>query len=699
MENVNLSFYKSHTQNKGTLVLLKNVLFSIEQPAQEVKDIILELRKTQNKDLKAKLPAVTFAGTFEARTKETLLDHSGLIILDFDKFDNEDILLQERLKLQQNPFVYCVFVSPSGNGLKVLIKIPKSTAEEHTRRYNSIYKYFDKTYLDKSGKDIVRLCYLSYDKDIFINEEAVIYEGIEELPAIPKQAILTPIYTTKSYVIDNAVNMVNKAVDGEKHIKILGAGNLIGGAAASGEIDETDGYTAVENEITKMNLSPNDYKDAVKTLKKGIANGRLKPLPPSEIKKLQHKAKNRSEEPTNPQIVISDWLKNDVKLQSNEITKKIEFCKDGDILTEAKIKTLFLEARLVSPKITKDIFDCILTGHNPHIVPIYNPFKQYIERNKGIETNNELERLIQSISSNTPNYEIWVRKWFLGLFAAAVDGKPVRSVLALLGGQNTGKTEFFRRLLPAELQNYYGESKLDREKDDELLMCEKLILNDDESSGKSRQDEKRFKELTSKDKFSLRVPYGRFNEDFKRLAVLCMTSNDLQVISDATGNTRILGVEVQGIDFALYNSIDKAKLFIDGYNEFIKDRNAYQLTKDEIKTLTADTSFSTIAIEEELLLRFIRIPEEEENAVYMTATEIREFIEYQTTLNYHHKTGEFIGYKTGSKITNITKFGIFMKKHLGTAISKRINGNPMKVYRIERLGKKDIEETEEDVMF
>ena len=697
MEKVNLSYYKTHTQNKGTLVLLENVLFSIEQPAQEVKDIILELRKTQNKDLKSKLPAVTFGGTFEARTKETLLDASGLMILDFDKFESEDILLQERMKLQQNPFVYCVFVSPSGNGLKVLIKIPKSTAEEYTRRYNSIYKYLDKTYLDKSGKDIVRLCYLSYDEDIFINEDAVIYEGIEELPAIPKQAILTPIYTTKSSVIDNAVNMVNNAVDGEKHNELLKAAFLIGGAAASNEIDEIDGYDALYNTI--KNKNPQDLKAAEITIKKGIAAGREKPLQPTEIKAIQRKAKNRSEEPTNPQIVISDWLKNDVKLQSNEITKKIEFCKDGDVLTEAKIKTLFLEARLVSPKITKDIFDCILTGHNPHIVPIYNPFKQYIDRNKGIETNNELERLIQSISSSTPNYEIWVRKWFLGLFAAAVDGKPVRSVLALLGGQNTGKTEFFRRLLPAELQHYYGESKLDREKDDELLMCEKLILNDDESSGKSRQDEKRFKELTSKDKFSLRVPYGRFNEDFKRLAVLCMTSNDLQVISDATGNTRILGVEVQGIDFTLYNSIDKAKLFIDGYNEFVKDRNAYQLTKDEIKTLTADTSFSTIAIEEELLLRFIRIPLEEEAADYLSATEIREFIEYQTTLNYHHKTGEFIGYKTGTKITNITKFGIFMKKHLGNAISKRVNGNPMKVYKIERLGKKDIEETEEDVMF
>ena len=40
--------------------------------------------------------------------------------------------------------------------------------------------------------------------------------------------------------------------------------------------------------------------------------------------------------------------------------------------------------------------------------------------------------------------------------------------------QENGKTEFFRRLLPAKLKPFYSESKLDRDKDDEILMCQKL---------------------------------------------------------------------------------------------------------------------------------------------------------------------------------------------------------------------------------
>ena len=138
----------------------------------------------------------------------------------------------------------------------------------------------------------------------------------------------------------------------------------------------------------------------------------------------------------------------------------------------------------------------------------------------------------------------------------------MRSVLALTGGQNTGKTEWFRRLLPPKIKKYYAESKLDSGKDDELLMCQKLIVMDDEMGGKSKQDEKRFKELTSKQVFSLRAPYARANEDFNRLALLCGTSNDPQIVNDPTGNTRILPIEVDFINHSEYNEIDKEELFM-----------------------------------------------------------------------------------------------------------------------------------------
>ena len=78
-------------------------------------------------------------------------------------------------------------------------------------------------------------------------------------------------------------------------------------------------------------------------------------------------------------------------------------------------------------------------------------------------------------------------------------------------------------------------------------------------------DEKRLKALSSKNVFSLRAPYARQNENFKRLALLCGTSNESDIITDRTGNRRILMIYVNSINHAAYNEIDKDELFMEIY--------------------------------------------------------------------------------------------------------------------------------------
>ena len=80
-------------------------------------------------------------------------------------------------------------------------------------------------------------------------------------------------------------------------------------------------------------------------------------------------------------------------------------------------------------------------------------------------------------------------KWLVGV-VAGVYGKPNPLVIVLIGAQNTGKTEWFRRLLPEQLANYYGELNHDsyNKKDESLLFTEKLILLDDEFGNKSKKE-------------------------------------------------------------------------------------------------------------------------------------------------------------------------------------------------------------------
>jgi len=144
-----------------------------------VKKIRLEKRKPERQELKKALPAICFSGTFNKRTDASLLEHSGLICLDFDGYAKQKELLQDKETLSKNKYVFSVFISPSGNGLKVLVKVP-ADAENHTNYFNSLEKYFNSEYFDKTSKNISRVCYESYDPLIFVNDNSSLWDLIEE---------------------------------------------------------------------------------------------------------------------------------------------------------------------------------------------------------------------------------------------------------------------------------------------------------------------------------------------------------------------------------------------------------------------------------------------------------------------------------------------------------------------------------------
>ena len=144
-----------------------------------VKKIRAEKRKPERNELKKLLPAICFSGTFNKRADGALIEHSGLICLDFDGYTKQKELLQDKENLSKNKYVYSVFISPSGNGLKVLVKIP-ADAENHTNYFNSLEKYFNSPYFDKTSKNISRVCYESYDPLIHVNENSSLWDIIEE---------------------------------------------------------------------------------------------------------------------------------------------------------------------------------------------------------------------------------------------------------------------------------------------------------------------------------------------------------------------------------------------------------------------------------------------------------------------------------------------------------------------------------------
>ena len=170
---------------------------------------------------------------------------------------------------------------------------------------------------------------------------------------------------------------------------------------------------------------------------------------------------------------IVEFLRQNYQIRKNCITQKIEV--NGKEMTQEIFNTVLIKTKAFfnSKEITRELIEQLVFSE---YTETYNPITEYIEKNKHRTSTGNISRLYYSIESPTTLKDVFIRKWMLSIIAA-YDGHPVRSVLALTGGQNTGKTEFFRRLLPQDLPKYYAESKLDAGKDDELLMCQKLIVS------------------------------------------------------------------------------------------------------------------------------------------------------------------------------------------------------------------------------
>jgi len=144
-----------------------------------VKRIRKETRKAERNELKKELPAICFSGRFTKRNDNSIQEHSGFICLDFDGYEKTREMLQDKENITKSPYTYSVFVSPSGQGLKVIVKIPQDI-DNHVNYFNSLQKHFNNPKFDVTCKNLSRVCYESYDPLIFVNENSSIWDKIEE---------------------------------------------------------------------------------------------------------------------------------------------------------------------------------------------------------------------------------------------------------------------------------------------------------------------------------------------------------------------------------------------------------------------------------------------------------------------------------------------------------------------------------------
>jgi hypothetical protein len=250
-------------------------------------DLIKKIRTTTDKaqqdKLKKYLPSFLFsASKVEAsegsfRNNASVKEHSGFLVLDFDDVPDVPRLKEE---LSNDEYIYAAWVSPRATGIKALIQCTADVSG-----HKDMFKAIEDRYknLDTTGRNVARLCYESYDPEIYINPKSKIWSKKAEVEA---KAVNVKTAGKVNYKrVGIAMDMISNATEGSRHDTYVHAAYLMGGYIQKGYIDRDKAYSMMMAEIQRCGYD--DMRDADKAVSSGLEKGSRNPLSDYDIKQAE----------------------------------------------------------------------------------------------------------------------------------------------------------------------------------------------------------------------------------------------------------------------------------------------------------------------------------------------------------------------------------------------------------------------------
>lgn len=125
---------------------------------------------------KKRLPCILLSATTHngMRGSSGIGEHTGIIQADMDKLGG-GAAVALRDKLASDPHVLATWLSPGGEGVKAAFRVEPSK-EKHLQSFEAVRQHFSNIHgveIDNQCKDITRLCFVSFDPSLVLNERAV----------------------------------------------------------------------------------------------------------------------------------------------------------------------------------------------------------------------------------------------------------------------------------------------------------------------------------------------------------------------------------------------------------------------------------------------------------------------------------------------------------------------------------------------
>lgn len=623
------SLYKNVEAKQPQVIDLSNYMSFVKVGAEQ--DLVIEGRKAKQegnielyKQIKAKAKCITGSCVMNegAKSASNIKEMNGFIVIDIDTDVTDNLLIS----LQNDQYTHVLHRSFGGDGVCIFVKINPDLFKES---FNQLAQYYYEKYgiaIDQACKNKNRLRYISYDPCLFYNEKSLKFKAKKE----KEKELNIPKIIFRGDDFDNILQQIR-----DKHIDLIKGDYSrfvqIGfalfskfGDSGKEHFEFINGY----NPRFKPQNLDRDWRGfrnhgavTIATFyhyckEEGIS------LYTNETKQIINAVKVAK---INKTTNVTDVLKNikDVhgfEADTNYVTELMNSDIDYSIginseLTEIEVLTNYINDVFepfydtltgllyiknwvqVSDTQENDIYISVRKNLNDKIkmpdiravlssseIKKVNVLQDFLEQNKSNPTG-IIDNYIDCIYPQS-DYNRWAfKKWIVGAlhnWTAEYNSKIVCPLTLVLSGQKqgTGKTSFLRNILPKELQQYFVESKLNGSDNSITLICQNLMVSDDEFGGKAFKDVKEYKSLSDSNIITARLAYRRNYQNYKRRAILCGTTNEIDILKDVTGNRRILPIAVEKTDYDKMLSINKTDLIIEAYN-LLKSGFDWTIQKNE----------------------------------------------------------------------------------------------------------------------
>jgi predicted P-loop ATPase len=201
-------------------------------------------------------------------------------------------------------------------------------------------------------------------------------------------------------------------------------------------------------------------------------------------------------------------------------------------------------------------------------------------------------------------------------------------ILVLIGEQGSYKTTWFNYLLPPQLSNYFytktNSSCVGR--DDLITLAQYGLICWEELDTMNARELNQLKAAVTMTSIDERAAYAHFHEHRAHIASFCGTGNNVQFLSDPTGNRRWLPFEVESIESPRDHPFNYEGIYSQAYALY----NAgfqYWFSRDEILKLQShNKQFETPRLELELIDVFFRKPGVGEYGEFMSVARALQII-------------------------------------------------------------------------